>query len=257
VSRETQAVPDWQLERFRLGELPREEHEALEEAVERDASLRERLARLERDDRAILAAHPPPAVAERIRRRGPATDAPRHGRPFLALGAAAAVAIGLWALAPAWRAPGPEPPGDTTRVKGSGPHLLLYRQAAAGAELLADGAGVKPRDVIQVLYVAAGQRYGVVVSVDGRGGLSVHLPSGGREAAPLDAEGPTTLASAWELDDAPAFERFFFVTSKAPFAVAAVTEALRRTPPGADPARLDLPPELEQSTVVLRKDGPR
>jgi hypothetical protein len=65
-----------------------------------------------------------------------------------------------------------------------------------------------------------------------------------------------SLASAFELDDAPAFERFFFVTSPEPFAVAVVTEAAARLGPSGAGGRLELPPSLEQSTLLLRKDGP-
>jgi hypothetical protein len=138
---------------------------------------------------------------------------------------------------------------------------MLYRQGLPAPEPLADGALVRAHDVVQVLYVAAGTRYGVVVSVDGRGAVTVHLPAAGREAAALAPDRPTPLASAYELDDAPAFERFFFVTSGTAFEVETVTGAARRLASGGNPsegaALLDLPPSFAQSTFVLRKDASR
>jgi hypothetical protein len=299
MNRGTETFADWQLERFRLGELPEHEQRAVASALERDAGLRERVEALDRGDREILDTHPPRETAEAIRARlaREATARAATGargaasggswsparRPVLAAAAASAVAVGVLLLTPATRDPEAQsveptaaPPSrsadgtatdeapvaaatpDTTRVKGRGPRLVLYRQAPAGPERLADGAPVHARDVIQLLYVADGQRYGVVMSVDGRGVLSVHLPTSGPAAAELEADNPVVLASAWELDDAPAFERFFFVTSPAPFAVDTVTGALRRAAPaGFDAPRLDLPPALAQSTFVLRKDGSR
>ncbi len=46
-------------------------------------------------------------------------------------------------------------------------------------------------------------------------------------APPLDPRGPVVLPSAYELDDAPGFERFFLVYSAKPFDVAAVDPAAR------------------------------
>jgi hypothetical protein len=94
-----------------------------------------------------------------------------------------------------------------------------------------------------------------VVSIDGRGFVTRHLPSDGTRAAELDVRGPVTLASAFELDDAPAFERFFFVTSAEPFAASVVTEAAADLARRRSGQRLELPATLEQSTFLLRKDG--
>jgi hypothetical protein len=99
----------------------------------------------------------------------------------------------------------------------------------------------------------------VIVSIDGRGVLTRHLPAHGGQAVPLDP-GPATLPESYELDDAPAFERFYLVTADAPFPVETVVEAVMRRharPEGAGgDGRLDLPPSLEQSTFVLRKEPP-
>jgi hypothetical protein len=62
------------------------------------------------------------------------------------------------------------------------------------------------------------------------------------------------LPQAYELDDAPAFERFYMVTADEPFAVETVVDAIRRA--GAD-GRLDLPAAMDQSSVVLEKERPR
>jgi hypothetical protein len=264
MDREVRTVPDWKLERFRLGELPPADDESVREAARHDETVRTRLADLDRSDQEILAAHPPGLVAAAIRERiGRSSEAPSRLRPALALAAlTTAMIAALSGLVPSWRGPTTvEERAGETRIKGLRPSLMLYRQGQPSPEPLADGAVVRAHDVVQVLYVAAGQRYGVVVSLDGRGEITVHLPVGGDRAAELTAGRPTPLAAAYELDDAPAFEHFFFVTSEAPFEVAAVTEAIRhvasREPNHDGPApRLRLPAALEQSAFVLRKDVP-
>jgi len=65
-------------------------------------------------------------------------------------------------------------PGD--RVKGLEPTLLLFRKTPEGSEPLKDGAAARAGDLIRIGYRAAGQRWGVIVSVDGRGVVTRHLP---------------------------------------------------------------------------------
>ena len=265
MDREVRTVPDWQLERFRLGELPPQDDAAVREAAGHDETVRNRLADLDRSDREILASHPPGLVTAAIRARvGRSSEAPPRLRPALAVAAsAAAIIVALSVLVPSWRWPvTTDERADDTRIKGLRPSLMLYRQGHPSPEPLADGALVRAHDVVQVLYVAAGRRYGVVVSFDGRGAVTVHLPVGEPRAAELTAGRPTPLATAYELDDAPAFERFFFVTSGTLFDVATVTEAVRRIASrdvdhGPQATRLDLPPTFEQTSFTLRKDVPR
>jgi hypothetical protein len=175
----------------------------------------------------------------------------------------AAAFVALSVLFLSWRQPATrDDRPDETRFKGRGPTLMLYRQGHPSPEPLVDGAVVRAHDVVQVLYVAADSRCGVVVSVDGRGAVTVHLPAGEARAAELVGGRPTPLATANELDDAPAYERFFFVTSGMPFEVTTVTDAIRRLAsrePDRDgrATRLDLPPTFEQCSFTLRKDAAR
>jgi hypothetical protein len=256
-------VRDWQLERYLLGELPDAELQAVRAALERDAGLRERLAALERSNEELLARHPPRVVAPAISGRA-AGPAPRpRSAPRLAFAAAlgmAALAVGLSVTAP-WREerladPILETAGDTTRIKGGPPRLVLYRRGTAGSELLASGATARQRDVVQIGYQAAGRRYGVIVSIDGRGAVTRHLPVAGPSAAEL-AAGSVVLPQAYELDDAPRFERFHFIAADQPFEVETVLQALRASPGASPPAadgRLDLPAGWDQSSLLLKKE---
>jgi hypothetical protein len=150
---------------------------------------------------------------------------------------------------------------DTVRLKGLATVLSAWRKTGNGAERLADGAAARAGDVIQLSYLSAGARYGVIFSIDGRGVVTFHLPEGwegGPTRSPaLDGSGEVTLASAYELDDAPSFERFFLVYGDAPFEVSDAAGPARRLAARPDAAlrgRLGLPRTLRQASFLLVKD---
>jgi hypothetical protein len=142
------------------------------------------------------------------------------------------------------------------RIKGLLPALAVYRRTPEGSETLADGAVARAGDVIRVGYRPAGKRFGVIVSSDGRGAVTVHLPRQGDTAAPLKSEAMVLLDEAYELDDAPRWEQFYFVTAEDTFDVAPIVAAARRAAAGpGTPATLALSPNLEQATFSLRKEA--
>ena len=98
-------------------------------------------------------------------------------------------------------------------------------------------------------------RYGVLLSIDGAGRVTQHLPEPGASAAStLHAPSEIRLPSAYELDDAPGFERFLLITSTQPFPVAAALDAARSLAGQGQSARtapLPLPPAFHQTSVLL------
>jgi hypothetical protein len=254
------AIPDWKLERHLLDELWPEDRAAMQAALQ-DEAVRLRLAALERSTADLLHRHPPGRVAAAVRELAGREDRPRPlATPRRsALGVALCAAL-LGALAVLVPRPTEDPPvADVTRGKGLAPHLLLYRKArASDLERLEAGGLARQHDIIQLAYHAAGRPHGVIVSLDGNGLVTRHLPATGAQAAPLEA-GAVALPTAYELDDAPGFERFFLVTAAQPFPVETVVDAVRRqhrlAPPGGMAAgRLDLPDMMDQYSLLLRKE---
>ena len=75
------------------------------------------------------------------------------------------------------------------RVKGLRPVSAdLSAHATAGSETLADGAIARPGDLLRVGYSAVGRRYGVILSIDGRGVVTL-APAGDRRHAAGPAGG--------------------------------------------------------------------
>lgn len=245
-------VPDWLLERLALGELPAPQADEIRRRLEAEPGGAERLAALRTSDREILAAHPPRVMAASIRERA---QAPKRGR-VLAWGAAVAAPVAAAILVVAFSGgPPPVSPVETTRMKGLEPSLVLHRKAGSDAETLSDGATARAQDLLQLAYVAAGRRYGVILSMDGGGAITRHLPVGGSVAAALDLQGATLLPHAYELDDAPGFERFVLVSSDSPFEVETALAAARAvvSDPEASTRPLALPEGLQQTSIVVRK----
>lgn len=255
------SLPDWLVERAALDEVSPASRDRIERAD--PAELAGRVAALAADNAAELARHPAgPAVAQ-IEARVAAETRQRRRRRLGWLGlATGAAAILVVTRLGAEHPPAGDPlrPGvtqdDGTRAKGSA-RLVAFRQVGGEVERLAQDTVVRAGDVLQLRYNAGGQGYGVIASVDGAGGVTLHFPLS--EDAPPEATAvppeTSTLPNAYALDDAPRFERFFFITADGPVDVQAALAALRALAPRDDSATapLDLPAGLRQWSLRLRK----
>jgi hypothetical protein len=251
----TAEIPDILLERYHLEELSPDEAARLTDLIRRDPVLRRRLEALDRSDEDIRAS----GVLNRVVARLP-HERPAPRRPLVRYVAvpAAVAAIALVAFIVIPRTDTPAAPGGERgdRIKGLTPALAVYRRTPQGSETLADGAVARPGDLLRVGYRAAGKPYGLILSIDGRGAVTVHLPPHADRAAALRRDATVLLDDAYELDDAPEVERFYFITGDTPFAVAPIVEAARTA--AADrhpPAVLTLPRGLEQSTFSVQKEA--
>ncbi|MBK7861279.1 MAG: ActD-like protein [Archangiaceae bacterium] len=236
-------IPDWKLERYRLGELTPADHALIAQALADEPAVRERLAALDQSDRAIRAAYP--ALPARSRPAPREAEPPSPARwlvPVLALAAAAVLALVFMP-----RAAGP----DDILMKGDGPVLHLFRLAdPEHAEQLVDGARVKPHDLVQVAVALHGAKHLVIVSVDGAGHTTLHWPLDGNSLAPV---GFKAVPQSFELDEAPGFERFFLVTCDTPLSPQLVLEGARRA---GRAAPLEVPGQVAIRSLLLDKGSP-
>jgi hypothetical protein len=263
-------LPDVVLERFRLNELPADLACLVEARIANDEHLQRRLDALRRSDDDIRVSYPGERFAETIRtrldgRERARSPAPRRAAMYWIVPLTVAAATVALVLVIARTTSPPLPgfghtrtgPTDMDRIKGLAPALRVYRKTSTSTEMLADGAFAHEGDVVRVGYEAAGRPYGLILSIDGRGGVTRHLPTTGDLAARLEPSSTVLLDQSYELDDAPRWERFFFITGMSRFALAPVLEAAeqasanRRDRPATD---LALPYGLEQSIFSLQKE---
>lgn len=265
------SLPDWLVERAALDEVPPASRERIARAE--PSELAARVTALRDDNAAELAAHPAgPAVAQlearlaaQARQRAETQRVRRRRAGWLAAAAASAAAVLLVVRPGTERTPTDEggrggvEDGDGTRVKGT-PRLVAFRHAGDGVERLEQDAVVRAGDVIQLRYNAGGKGFGVIASVDGAGVVTLHYPL--REDAPPQATAvaaeTTTLPNAYALDDAPGFERFFFITASGPVDVQQALGALRALAGRQDSATAvpELPAGMRQWSLRLRKAEP-
>lgn len=260
-------VPEWLLERYLLDELPRKQRRQLEKTLAQDAGLRAQLEKLRAADRQVLSAYPPeqviPQILSRARlaRTAPA-PARRRRLAWVAVPALAMALLLLVILPPLLqrRLGVAEGPGEYTGTKGGasplGPALQVFRQRGGAEEALRSGDLAQAGDMLQLAYLPGRARHGVILSIDGAGGVTLHFPDCAECDTTLEGGRRTLLASSFELDQAPRFERFFFITAGEPLPTAEILEKAGTLAADRERAMngpLDLPARFAQLTFLVRK----
>ncbi len=254
-------LPDWLVERAALDAVPAASRGRIDAAD--PGELAHRISALRDDNATELAAYPAgPALTQieaRIALRRTARRRQLH-RTMLGVATSAVAVLAIIRIAGHRSATETAKPtitdDDGIRAKGKA-RLVAFRQVGDQAERLAPDALCRAGDVIQLRYNAGGKHYGVIASLDGAGVVTLHFPAS--EDAPPEATAiapqTTALPHAYALDDAPRFERFFFITADEPIDLQqslAALHVLARQDDSAD-APLDLPLAVRQWSLRLRK----
>jgi hypothetical protein len=117
------------------------------------------------------------------------------------------------------------------RFKGDDLQLLAFVQSGTDIKPLRAGDTVCAGQFLQLHYLTTESGYGMILSVDGRGHSTHHLPQGlhpATKSATLTPRSVVPLPHSYELDQAPHFERFFFFMASEPFALSDIEPALKR-----------------------------
>jgi hypothetical protein len=269
-------IPSLLVEQLELGELSQARRAAVEAELAR-AQVDPREA-LRASNAEILRDYPSERVSAEIRRRAAnePTPAPRAWLPWLLVpGLAAAAALVLVLVigdrdpsdgaaetgAIAQLDPGTGE-GEPTRIKGGAKaHLVIDRKRGDGHERLVARELIHEGDLVQISVVPDGAAQAVIVSIDGRGAVTLHHPSAPDRATALPPGDEVALADSYLLDDAPGFERFILVTRSddAAIDVNAVMAAAEQL--AGDPKRARTEPlpltgaAWQQSSIELLKPG--
>ncbi|HHO50269.1 MAG TPA: hypothetical protein ENK18_05195 [Deltaproteobacteria bacterium] len=255
-------VPDAIIERVHLGEANEEQRAR----VLADPEASARLGELTQLDTSFLAAHPAteivPGIERRLHRAQTRGAVARRGRllsvgggllvPTLALALALVVIPGE--RASPTRGEVIDPIDGVVRLKGLEPRLHVFHLDEGHPVRLSGGQLLSEGDQLQLGYTRGSASHGVLLSIDGRGTVTLHAPdSDDTQLLP----GEHVIPHAYRLDDAPAFERFFLVTSEHPIDVERLLSAARALATDGD-ARSDeliLPEDLVQQDLLIRKEA--
>lgn len=225
----------YELERMALGELPTPPEHA-------DA-----VAKLRTSNAEILAQYAPRDVVPKIEAATPARS-PMRWVPAAALALVAiAIVVFAWPGNMPDRAPQRLVPGTdgAERIKGPALRLQVWRMTGRDQQLLEDGDTVSAGDLVQAKFGTSTTGYGTVFTVDGRKKVTLLHPTAPDGETRIEPGALRPTSFAYELDDAPDFERVFFVVCDAPIDVRALTDRVAAGEPAGD--------ECSAETVELVK----
>lgn len=245
-------IPDWKLERYLTGDLPEGEMREIRELEKTDEIFAGRVKMMRDDNAAILKKLPFERLSEKMDSmsgratvgagRGAGMNGAGNGANFRLVKFAAAAALVLAVVSVALfsqREIGPdagtqvaggaqvmdvamvdasEIPGGAgdTRIKGLDARMEVWKKTGDSAVQMPNLGEAREGDEIQLRYAVPEKCFGMLFSMDGNGTLTMHMADGSSAVA-LEPGKMTTLPFAYKLDNAPKFEKFFLLTSRAAF----------------------------------------
>jgi hypothetical protein len=251
-------VSDIELERHALDELQGPRSEEVAEGL-KEGEGATRFEELQESNKEILDRYPPHMMAAQIKARaaeevnmGTSSFIRRFLIPTVVAVSAAAV---LWVFLPGTTEIERGDDKETILIKGSDdPTLFVYRKTGDKEEILRNGQVVKPGDVLQIKYAARSASFGVIFSIDGHGKTTLHYPSTKDGPSKLKQEGSHALPFSYELDDAPDFEHFYFITSDKPINIDELLDAAKKLETNHR-CLLELKNVTAQHDLLLKKDS--
>ena len=137
------------------------------------------------------------------------------------------------------------------RSKGLLSKILIYRLKEGHSQRLEENQTVNPGDLLQISYISTDAKYGIILSIDHNHWVTLHYPTQTHLSTQLQQGKEIFLNHSYELDDAPNFERFYFITSNQPINIEDILNIAKQTEAGE--TKLKLPSELKQMMIHLKK----
>ena len=237
-------IPDWKLERYLTGDLPESEMREIRELEKKDEIFAQRVKLMREDNAAILRKMPFERLSEKLdampeRSNSAGNTVPVNFR-LVKFAAAAAFVLAVVSVAlfsqreiasqdiggqlasdgsaESAMAVAMADEDNGTRIKGMDARMEVWKKTGDSAVQMQNLDAASEGDEIQLRYSVPEKCYGLLFSMDGNGTITMHMGDNNR-AIVLEPGKMTTLPFAYKLDNAPKFEKFFLLTSKADFAV--------------------------------------
>ncbi len=237
-------IPDWKLERYLTGDLPESEMREIRELEKKDEIFAQRVKLMREDNAAILRKMPFERLSEKLdampeRSNSAGNTVPVNFR-LVKFAAAAAFVLAVVSVAlfsqreiasqdiggqlasdgsvESAMAVAMADEDNGTRIKGMDARMEVWKKTGDSAVQMQNLDAASEGDEIQLRYSVPEKCYGLLFSMDGNGTITMHMGDNNR-AIVLEPGKMTTLPFAYKLDNAPKFEKFFLLTSKAGFAV--------------------------------------
>jgi hypothetical protein len=151
-----------------------------------------------------------------------------------------------------------------TRKKGMNdgltpePYLNIYRERKGKIEVMENGGQARPGDILQLVYMSGTYSHGVIISIDGNGEITLHFPGKSGSSTLLERKKKVQLPTAFQLDHAPHYEKFFFFASNGKIDVAKLLKHVKdnlQMFSGNDINQLSYEQKLYLYTITIKKGG--
>lgn len=256
-------IPDWILEDFYQGSAPT----ALTHNTLQDPEIQSRVATLMQSDQDFLKKYPPDKWISSLMQRYQEMNSRKSERASwwrspLFRWAACVVSslliictVTLVVFNPIKHTPGMRAKGNEFQPAFK-PILNIYRMRDGRIMKIENGSYAKSGDLLQITYTAPEGTHGVILSLDGQGTVTLHYPSRPEDSTLLQGDGEIFLSNSFQLDDAPHFEKFFFITSKTGINIKDIMNKVRLlgiNPDKASQQDIDLNDSFFQVSMLILK----
>jgi hypothetical protein len=121
-----------------------------------------------------------------------------------------------------------------------------------------NGGQARPGDILQLVYMSGTYSHGVIISIDGNGEITLHFPGKSGSSTLLERKKKVQLPTAFQLDHAPHYEKFFFFASNGKIDVAKLLKHVKdnlQMFSGNDINQLSYEQKLYLYTITIKKGG--
>ena len=225
-------ISDFKLERYLLGELPEKEMRELQERELSDEIFAARVREMREQGKRFLAENPFAALDDKLDAIEDSKSSV-DGLPnvlWLKVAAALVIALGIFSVVvlnrdvatydnhSASMEVAMADVDNGTRIKGMQATLEVWKKTGDSAVQMVNLGNAYEGDEIQLRYRVPQKCFGMLISMDGNGTITMHMGEGDK-AIELEPGKMTTLPFAYKLDNAPKFEKFFLLTSQNSFGI--------------------------------------
>ena len=225
-------ISDFKLERYLLGELPEKEMRELQERELSDEIFAARVREMREQGKRFLAENPFAALDDKLDAIEDSKSSV-NGQPnvlWLKVAAALVIALGIFSVVvlnrdvatydnhSASMEVAMADADNGTRIKGMQATLEVWKKTGDSAVQMVNLGNAYEGDEIQLRYRVPQKCFGMLISMDGNGTITMHMGEGDK-AIELEPGKMTTLPFAYKLDNAPKFEKFFLLTSEKSFEI--------------------------------------
>ena len=225
-------ISDFKLERYLLGELPEKEMREFQERELSDEIFAARVAEMRLQGKRFVAENPFEALEAKMDEADEVTDDNGNviSGVWLKVAAALVIALGVFSMVilnrdvstydsnAASMEVAMADVDNGTRIKGMQASLEVWKKTGDSAVQMVNLGNAYEGDEIQLRYRVPQKCFGMLISMDGNGTVTMHMGQG-NSAIELEPGKMTTLPFAYKLDNAPKFEKFFLLTSQNSFEI--------------------------------------